>query len=202
MLLKTSSNGSEAPKSHAAPPVDCAQVSGYETGDEPGKAIRLLQRAITFLAGPPVPAVLRAFDQLGIPAGLVADVLGIDRGALTAWRRGQSEIPEEHRVMLLTYLSVLLPWLYGAEGHLTGHASPLPFWRQRTQAARKLLDVEMRTAPLLVHRARALANIVDAVARRAAARAAVARAQQPKRIPTRTSARKAVLPREVSRRAG
>ncbi len=192
MLLKTSSNGSETPES---PPADCTQVSGCETDNEPAEAIRLLQRAITFLTGPPVPAVLRAFDQLGIPPGLIAGVLGIDRGAVTAWRRGQSEIPEEYRVRLLTYLSVLLPWLYGAEGHLTGHASPLPFWRQRTQAASKLLDVEMNAAPLLARRARALADTLDAVARHAAACAVAARVQQPKRILTRRSARKAVLPR-------
>lgn len=101
--------------------------------------------------------------------------------------------------MLLTYLSVLLPWLYGAEGHLTGPASLLPFWRQRTQTARQLLDVETCAAPLLARRAQVLADHMDAVDRREAARAVAERRQQPKQILTRKSARKAAPRSEVSR---
>ena len=187
MLLRSRSNGGAIPKMADRAP---SGVLGCEINNEPAQAIRLLRRTITFLTAPPVPAVLRAFDQLGVSSGLIADVLDIDRGVVTAWRRGQSEIPEEHRVTLLTYLSVLLPWLYGAERQVTGPASPLALWRQRTQAARQLLDIEMRATPLLARRSQALANCMDLVDRHAAARAIEAREHQPQRIVTRRPARK------------
>ncbi len=201
MLLKSQSNGSAIPKmADAASSADCTGVIGREITNQSAKAICLLQCAMTFLTAPPAPAVLRAFDQLGIPPGLIADVLGVDRGVVTAWRRGQSEVPEEYRVMLLTYLSVLLPWLYGAESHLTGQASPLPFWRQRTQAARHLLDLETRAAPLLAGRAQVLAQRIDAVDRQGAVRAVAEFREQPKQTLTRRSPRKAAQRSEVSRK--
>ncbi len=102
--------------------------------------------------------------------------------------------------MLLTYLSVLLPWLYGAESHVTGHASPLPFWRQRTQAARQLLDLETRAAPFLAGRAQLLAHRIDAADRQEAVRAVADLRQQPKQILTRRTARKGTPRSEVSRK--
>ncbi len=200
MVLKFPLNGSAIPEmAGATSSADCTpEVIERESNDEPAKAVRLLQGAITFLTGPPVPGVLRAFAQLGIPPGLIADVLSIDRGVVTAWRRGQSEIPEEHRVTLLTYLSVLLPWLHGAESHVTSHASSLSFWRQRAQTARELLDAEMRAAPRLARQVRALANCMDLVDRPAAARAVAAHGQQAKQIVTRQGARKATSRREGS----
>ncbi len=190
MVLRSRLNGSAIPKmADTTSSADCTpQALECESNDESAKAVRLLQCAITFLTGPPVPGVLRAFDQLGISPGLIADVLGIDRGVVTAWRRGQSEIPEEYRVMLLTYLSVLLPWLHGAESHVTPHALSLSFWRQRAQAARQLLDAEMRAAPRLARQARALANCMDLLDRPAAARAVAAHGQHQKQIPTRKGA--------------
>jgi hypothetical protein len=203
MLLKSQSNGSEIRQTAGATSsAACTQVVGHEIDDEPSKAIRLLQRAIAFLPASPAPAVLRAFDQLGIPPGLIADVLEIDRGTVMAWRRGQREIPEAHRVTLLAYLSVLLPWLYGAERHLTRNASALSFWQESTQAARHLLEVENRAAPLLARQARTLADHVDAVDRQAAARTVAESVQRPKRIFARRVARQATPPGDRSRRAG
>ena len=202
MHLKSQSNNSAIAKmARATTSADCTQLLGREINDKPAKAIRLLQCAIAFLTAPPAPAVLQAFDQLGIPPALIADVLDIDRDVVTAWRRGQSEIPDEYRGMLLTYLSVLLPWLYCAEGHLTGHASLLPFWEQRTQAARQLLHVETCAAPPLARRAQVLADHIGAIDRQEAVRAVTARRQQPERILTRRAARKAAPRSEVARQS-
>lgn len=151
---------------------------------EPANAARLFAHAIAFLSAPPVPAVLRAFDQLGIQPDLIAEILGVDLHTVFGWRSAQIEIPEDQRVTLLAYLSLLLPWLYAAEGHLAGQASPYPFWQQRTQAVRQLFEIETHAVPLLARRARVLADRMDAAARQEALRAVSECGQRTKRIPT------------------
>ncbi len=151
---------------------------------ESTNAARLFERAIAFLSAPAVPALLRAFDQLGIQSDLIAEILGIDAQTVLGWRSAQTEIPEDQRVTLLAYLSLLLPWLYAAEGHLAGQGSPYPFWQQRTQAARQLFEIETRAAPLLARRARALADRMDIAARQEALRAVSECGQRTSRIPT------------------
>jgi hypothetical protein len=145
-----------------------------EMGDvmsEPtAKATRLLERTLAFLSAPPPPAVLRAYYQLGIKPTLLAEVLDVDRREVSAWHRGQCDIPDEHRVMMLAYLSALLVWLSGAEQH--GVAPASPFWRQRTQVARRLLDIELRESPALAHQVHALADQIDGLVRHEAMRVA------------------------------
>lgn len=132
----------------------------------------LFERSLAFLTTPAAPPILRAFDHLGIEADALADALEIRRSELTAWRRGRSDIPDECRVLLLGYLSVLLMWLFGAETNVTGGAAVLAAWRQRTAAARQLLEVEMHAAPHLRQPAQAVADEIDALARQHAVQVA------------------------------
>ncbi len=134
---------------------------------------QLFERTMAFLTAPQVPALFRAFDQLGIGTGSIAKLLDIERGVVARWRCGQHSLTDQQRVTLVAHLLVLLRWLFGAEGQLGTNGSRLEYWRQRTEAARQLLEIELRATPQMAERAHSLADNLDAELRPAAIRLAV-----------------------------
>jgi len=151
----------------------------------PGKAAQLFERAIAYLTAAQRSPVLQAFEYIGIESALIAEVLGLDRRVVSAWRRGRVAIPPEHHVTLLAYLVVLLSWLFAAEAQLGRHRSPQPLWPQYTESARHLLEMEMRAAPALARAARALADEMDQATRQDAIHVAAQWRKQPSRRPGR-----------------
>jgi len=136
--------------------------------DPAAKASQLFDDSLAFLEGPAVPPVLRAYDELGVDVGRLADALDLDPDIVAAWRCGSASIPDECRIGLLAHLSVLLMWLFGAESLRRTPVST--FWRDRVTAARHILEAEMRAAPALARRVAVLANEIDATQRQTAMR--------------------------------
>jgi hypothetical protein len=143
---------------------DCIFAKWCIMNNTPGTAAHLFERALAFLTGSQRPPVLQAFEQLGIEPDLIADVLGVHRRMVLAWRCGRIEIPPEHHVRLLAHLAVLLSWLFAAETDLGRHGPPGPLWSANIEAARNLLEMEMR-APMLARTARAVADELDQTTR-------------------------------------
>lgn len=151
----------------------------------PDKVAGLFERAISYLTETQRPPVLQAFEHIGIQGALIAEVLGLEARVVSAWRLGRAPIPAEHRVTLLAYLVVLLPWLFAAETQV-GHLRPA-LWPHQIESARRLLEMEMHAAPSLARKVRALADEMDDAARKDAIHVATQwRAKPPGRPARRT----------------
>ena len=189
---------------HATSSAHESEISEPGVSVDPGNAIRLFQHALASFTALPGTALLHAFGQLGVRPDVLAEVLGVDHRVVMAWRGGRREIPEEQRTLLVAYLSVILPWLYAAQGHVAVKQAALqPFWRQRYEMARHVLETETNVAPARARRAQALADQMDAVNRQEAVRVVTEFWQQAGRPPARKAARKVAPPAEhVARRAG